>query len=76
MWSFFIKNNRFSYLLILALVGFGTFSVISIPKESAPEVQVPVGIVTTVLPGAPAADVENLITNEIERGAANTSPRS
>ncbi len=72
MWSFFIKNNRFSFLLIIALIGLGSFSVLSIPKESAPEVQVPVGIVSTVLPGAPAADVENLVTNEIERGLAGT----
>lgn len=53
---------------MVALLGFGLFSVIAIPKESAPEVQIPVGIITTVLPGAPATDIENLVTNEIERG--------
>lgn len=72
MWGFFVKNNRFSVLLMLALLGFGIFSVLAIPKESAPEVQVPVGIVSTVLPGAPAADIETLITNEIERGLSGT----
>jgi multidrug efflux pump len=72
MWEFFIKNSKFSYLLIVALVGVGLFSVVTIPKESAPEVQVPVGIVTTILLGAPAADVESLITNEIERGLSGT----
>ena len=68
MWEFFIKNSRFSYLLILALCGLGVYSVLSIPRESSPAVQVPVGIVTTVLPGAPASDIEKLVTNEIERG--------
>ncbi|MCA9361037.1 efflux RND transporter permease subunit [Candidatus Kaiserbacteria bacterium] len=68
MWEFFIKNNKFSYLFLAALISLGTYSVLIIPKESAPEVIIPVGIVTTVLPGAPAADVESLITNEIERG--------
>jgi len=68
MWSFFIKNNRFSYLLILALVGLGVYSLTQIPRESSPEVQVPVGNVSTVLPGAPAGDIETLITNELERG--------
>jgi multidrug efflux pump subunit AcrB len=68
MWEFFIKNNRFSYLFLVALIGVGTYALLSIPRESAPEVVIPVGVVTTVLPGAPAADVESLITNEIERG--------
>lgn len=68
MWDFFIKNNKFAYLFLVALLGIGTYSVLAIPKESAPEVIVPVGIVTTVLPGAPAADIETLVTNEIERG--------
>ncbi len=68
MWEFFIRNNRFAYLFLVALIGIGTYSLISIPKESAPEVVIPVGVVNTFLPGAPAADVESLITNEIERG--------
>ena len=68
MWEFFIKNNKFAYLFLVALMGLGTYSLVAIPKESSPEVVIPVGIVTTVLPGAPAADVESLITNEIERG--------
>lgn len=71
MWEFFLKHNRFSYLLILALVATGVYSVVSIPKESSPEVVVPIGVVSTILPGAPAADVESLITNDIERGLVN-----
>lgn len=73
MWEFFIKNNKFSYLLIVALVAVGLYSVVSIPKESAPEVVVPIGVVTTILPGAPAADIESLVTNEIERGLSSLS---
>lgn len=57
---------------MLALVAFGTYSILVIPKESSPEVQVPVGIVTTILLGAPAADIESLVTNEIERGITGT----
>ena len=68
MWEFFIKNNRFTYLILVALIGIGSYSLVAIPKESAPEVIIPVGIVTTTLLGAPAADIESLITNEIERG--------
>mgnify|MGYP001494100851 CR=1 FL=1 len=72
MWEFFVKNNRFSALLMVSLLGLGLFSVNAIPKENAPEVVVPVGVVTTILPGAPAADVESLITNEIERSLAGS----
>ncbi len=68
MWEFFIKNSRFAYLFIFALIAVGLFSISTIARESSPEVVVPVGIVNTILPGAPAADVESLITNEIERG--------
>ena len=53
---------------MIALGGFGLFSIWAIAKESTPEVVVPVGIVTTVLPGASATDVESLITNKIEQG--------
>jgi multidrug efflux pump len=68
MWKFFIKNDKFAYLFLIALIAVGTYSLVSIPKESAPEVIIPIGVVTTSFPGAPAADVETLITNEIERG--------
>jgi multidrug efflux pump subunit AcrB len=68
MWEFFINKSRFAYLTLVALIGFGAYAVYAIPKESGPEVQIPVGIVTTVLPGAPAGDVESLVTNEVERG--------
>jgi HAE1 family hydrophobic/amphiphilic exporter-1 len=68
MWNFFLKNTRFSFIFIFVLVGLGIYSILAIPKESAPEVQIPVGIITTILPGAPASDVETLVTNEIERG--------
>ena len=71
MWEFFIRNNKFAYLFLVALVGLGIYSLLSIPRESAPEVIIPIGIVTTVLPGAPAADIETLVTNEIERGLSS-----
>ncbi len=72
MWNFFIDNSRFTYLVILVSLCFGLFSVASISRESSPEVQIPIGIITTVLPGAPAIDVENLVTNELERGLAGS----
>ncbi len=70
-WSFFLKNKRFSQLILIALIGAGLVSLFSIPKESNPEVEVPIGVVSTFLPGGSAEDVETLITNEIESGLQN-----
>jgi multidrug efflux pump subunit AcrB len=66
VWSFFTEKKNFSFLVLAALAIAGIFSVVSIQKESNPEVEVPIGVVTTVLPGASATDIETLITNEIE----------
>lgn len=71
LWNFFLKKRQFTVLLIVALISAGTYSLLSIPKENAPEVRIPVGIVSTALPGASAEDVEQLVTNEIESGVAN-----
>ncbi len=65
-WNFFLSRRNFSYLLLIALSVAGLYSIINIPKESAPEVQIPVGVVTVVLPGASASDIESLVTNKIE----------
>jgi len=42
-----------------------------IPKESAPEVIIPIGIVTSALPGASPSDVEDLVTNVLEDSIKN-----
>ncbi|MCU0678158.1 MAG: efflux RND transporter permease subunit [Candidatus Pacebacteria bacterium] len=68
MWEFFVKNSRFGYLFVFALVAAGTYAIVTIPRESSPEVVIPIGVIQTILPGAPAADVESLVTNELERG--------
>jgi len=52
---------------MVALLFFGLISIISIPKESAPEVIVPIGVVSSGLPNASAEDVETLITNKLEQ---------
>ena len=65
-WRFFIDHYRVTYLLILAVVIFGVFAIIQMPKESQPEVDIPVAVVTTSLPGAGAQNVEELVTNPLE----------
>ncbi len=70
-WAFFIEKKQFTLLLMIALIAGGIVSVFAIPKESAPEVEIPVGIVSTILPGAAALDVEKLVTKPIEDEVAN-----
>lgn len=65
-WTFFIRKEHFTVLLMVALILGGLVAAIAIPKESAPEVVIPIGVITTVLPGASANDVERLITDKIE----------
>ena len=65
-WIFFLHKRQFSYLLVTAALIFGGIAIVTIPKESAPEVRVPVGIVTVPFPGGSALDVERLITNPLE----------
>ncbi len=70
-WFFFLRKREFSVLLMVALIGIGTYSLFAIPKESSPEVIVPIGIVSTVYPGASALDIEELVTNKLEQEIAD-----
>jgi multidrug efflux pump subunit AcrB len=65
-WSFFIHKRSFTLFLMIILVLGGLYAVIRIPKESTPDITIPLGIVSTVLPGASAADTERLVTDKIE----------
>jgi multidrug efflux pump subunit AcrB len=58
-------------MIIITLMIVGLYSLVSIPKESAPEVIVPIGIVSTVLRGGSGEDVEKLVTNKLEQDIAN-----
>lgn len=67
-WSFFLKKQTFTVFLMLGLLAGGIYAVSVIPKESTPDISIPLGVVSTVLPGASSADVERLITDKIESG--------
>lgn len=71
LWKFFIDKRQFTVLVIAGLVIVGTAAMLLMTKESTPEVQIPVGGVTVVLPGASPEDVERLVTNKIEEHLAN-----
>ena len=66
LWNFFLEKRQFSYVLIATLIIAGSFSLLQIPKEVEPPINIPEGVVVTTLPGAAAADIETLITNKLE----------
>ncbi len=66
IWGFFLRKSSFTFLLLAALAAAGIYGLVSIPKESNPEVEIPVVVVQTSFPGAPAADVEQLVTDPLE----------
>lgn len=73
IWNFFLERRQFTILVIVSLVIAGTISVLAMPKESNPEVTVPIAIVTTTLRGASPEDVAKLVTKEIEKEVATVA---
>ena len=65
-FGFFLKNYRFTYLLVIGIILFGFFTLFTMPREADPEIKVPYASITTVYPGASGEDIEELVTNKIE----------
>ncbi len=64
--NFFVTNFRVVILLIILLSAWGTYSFISLPRESNPEVKIPYAMVVTSFPGTSPSDIEELVTKKIE----------
>lgn len=71
LWNFFLKKRTFTYFLMFILSLLGFFSLLAISKESAPEVIIPIGIVTTILPNASPLEIEKLVTKVLEDDIKN-----
>ena len=63
---FFVKNIKVVFLLIMLVSMFGAYSFLALPRESNPEVKIPIAVVSAVYPGVSPADIEELITKKIE----------
>ena len=66
--NFFVTNFRVVILLIILLTAWGLYSFFILPRESSPEVKIPMAVVTTVYPGASPSDVEEFVTKKLETG--------
>jgi multidrug efflux pump len=71
IWTFFTEKTALSYLLLVALAIFGLTAALTIQRESAPEVQIPIAVITSALSGASPEDIENLIVVELEKAVTN-----
>ena len=71
--SWAIDNRTAIYVLTVIISVIGYFSYIGLPKENFPEVIIPKIFVQTVYPGTSPANMENLVTKQIEKELKSTS---
>ena len=55
------------YVLVVLIVLVGTDAYRSLPLEAAPDIEIPIVVVTTFYPGVAPAEMEMLVTNVLER---------
>lgn len=61
-------NNRTSvFILIFLIIIQGTAAYSTLPREAAPEIEIPLLIVSTLYAGVSPADIETLVTQPIEK---------
>src|SRR3989344_8886545 len=73
LWNFFLQNKAFTTLVILSSTIAGLVALFGMPKESTPEINVPVVVVVTTMRGASAENMAELITRRIEKEVGTVS---
>ncbi|MBQ6154735.1 efflux RND transporter permease subunit [bacterium] len=62
----YLSNLRLIFFGYLVVIGVGVWSWLTLPRELMPSVELPVAIVSVVLPGASPQDVEDLVVVPLE----------
>jgi multidrug efflux pump len=65
-----IKNRTTVWVLSFLILVFGLYSYFTLPREAAPDVPIPIILVSTVYEGVAPQDIESAITIKIERELA------
>ena len=65
--SWAVDNKTSIYIVTLILAIAGVFSYITLGKEKFPDIVIPRIIVSVVYPGTSPADMENLVTRQVEK---------
>ncbi|MBN2583348.1 MAG: efflux RND transporter permease subunit [Planctomycetes bacterium] len=68
-----IKHRTTVIVLMILIAVIGASSYVTLPREAAPDIQIPIIIVTTTYSGVAPEDIENLVTYEIEKKLKNLS---
>lgn len=68
---FWVKNYKMSFLIIFVIIIAWVYSLFSIPKESSPNIKFWIIWVNTIYEWASPEDVDNLITDKIEKEIEN-----
>ncbi|MCB9497314.1 MAG: efflux RND transporter permease subunit [Fibrobacteria bacterium] len=66
MTKFAVRNPVTIMVLAFFMLAAGTMSYFSLPRESFPEIKIPLIFVNTIYPGASPEDIEKLVTEKIE----------
>lgn len=65
-----LYQRKFIVILSIAIILLGFFTYFNMPKQENPEAISPIGMITTVYPGARAEEVKLSVTEEIENSIA------
>ena len=68
-----LKRPVAVFICILALFVFGAGSLVSAPMELAPDMTMPMVIVSTIYPGAGPEEVESLVTRKVESAVSTVT---
>ena len=66
-FTFWIENYKVSFLFLFLIVVIGLMAVISIPKESNPNIEFGIISITTPYSGVNPQDIDSLITEKVEK---------
>ena len=61
-----VKRAATVLLVALCVTVFGIVTYVTLPREAAPDVEIPFVMVTTPYPGVAPEDIESLLTNPLE----------
>ncbi|MCL4365740.1 efflux RND transporter permease subunit [Patescibacteria group bacterium] len=62
----YLFNLRFIILIVVAILGFGVYSYLNLPRNINPDIKLAYVVVSAVLPGASPNDIESLVTIPLE----------
>ncbi len=67
LWNLAVDNRVAVYILVFIIVLFGFDSYMGLPREAAPDITIPLIIVSVPYPGVSPADMEGLVTQQLEQ---------